>query len=82
MKNVLVVAHLSLTASMKAGDLGLRKTAMGKSLAASSLLMALPETSRMQCLPRSATSFTEATLVPYKLSLYWKKGSWNVKLQE
>ena len=48
----------------------LTKMAMGKSRAACSLLMAFPLTSRMQCLPRSATSFTLAIEVPYRLSLY------------
>lgn len=37
-----------MSASM---DLGLMKTAMGYSCACCSRLMALPETSRMQCLP-------------------------------
>lgn len=32
-------------------DLGLMKTAMGNTCACCSLLMALPDTSRMQCLP-------------------------------
>lgn len=52
-------------------DFGLMNTAMGKSCATCNRLIALPDTSKMQCLPFSATSRTDATEVPYRLSLYW-----------
>lgn len=59
-----------LTYMIESTDLGLINTAIGYNCATCKRFIALPDTSRIQCLPFSATSRTLATEVPYKLSLY------------
>ena len=56
---------------MESTDLGLMKMAIGCRAAICRRLMAFPLTSKMQCFPFSATWRTDATDVPYRLSLYW-----------